>query len=194
MAPIPPAVKSESIELNFVDTSDRSLLDALAKGEKIPTADDKQTQSQDSQTKESATDKAIADAKARGLVVLTGTVRKMNGSDALDLSENLGLMTSENAEEMRSQPEVYGDTLAETYTISVLDDPQEIAWRFVGPDEEMSTNGMKTYIIGLDDTMASYNGKHVTAAFDNNNGYWSDELNPLGQSPSCSSVEILAVS
>lgn len=188
-----PKVKSESVEINFVDTSDRSLLEALAKGEEIPTADDKQTQSQDSQAKESATDKAIDDAKAKGLVVLTGTVRKMNGSDALNLSENLGLMTSENAKEMRSQPEVYGDTLAETYTIFVLDDPQEIAWRFVGPDEEMSTNGMKTYIIGLDDNMAAYDGRHVTAAFDNKNGYWSDELNPLGQSPSCLSVGVLAV-
>lgn len=72
-----PEVKSESVEINFVDTSDRSLLEALAKGEEIPTADDKQTQSQDSQPKESATDKAIADAKAKGLVVLTGTVRSV---------------------------------------------------------------------------------------------------------------------
>lgn len=70
MAPIPPAVKSESIELNFVDTSDRSPLEALTKGEKIPTTDDKQTQLQDSQPKESATDKAIAFAKSKGLVVL----------------------------------------------------------------------------------------------------------------------------
>lgn len=68
---------------------------------------------------------------------------------------------------MRSQPEAYGDSLAEMYTIFVLDDPQEIEWRFVGPDEEMSTNGMKTYIIALNNNMAPYDGKHMTAAFDN---------------------------
>ncbi len=72
-----PEVNSESVEINFVDTSDRSLLEALAKGEEIPPADDKQTQSQDSQSKESATDKAIADAKAKGLNVLAGTVRSV---------------------------------------------------------------------------------------------------------------------
>lgn len=53
------------------------------------------------------------------------------------------------------------------YTIFVLDEPQEIEWRFVGPDEEMSTNGMKTYIIALNNNMAPYDGKHMTAAFDN---------------------------
>jgi hypothetical protein len=41
--------------------------------------------------------------------------------------------------------------------------------------------------------MDSYNGKHLTAAFDNKDRYWATELNPLGESPSCSSVEVLAV-
>lgn len=99
-----PEVKSEMVELNFVDTSDRSLLEALSKGEKIPTADDKQTQSQDSQPKERATDKAIADAKAKGLVELTGTVRKMNGNDAADLCVNLGVLDPTLAEDPKTIP------------------------------------------------------------------------------------------
>lgn len=188
-----PEVKSESVEPNFVDTSDRSLLEALAKGEKIPTADDRQTQSQDSQPKESATDKAIADAKAKGLVVLTGTVRKMNGSDALNLCVNLGVMTSESAEEMRSHPDAYGDLSTFTYTLFVLDEPREIDWRWPGPDNDISSYGIKTYVVSLDDSMDSYDGKHLTAAFDNKDSYWATELNPLGESPSCSSVEVLAV-
>lgn len=72
-------------------------LDALAKGEEIPTADDRQTQSQDSQPKENATDKAIADTKAKGLVVLTGTIGKMNVNDELNLCVNLGVRPSEKA-------------------------------------------------------------------------------------------------
>lgn len=121
-------VKSEGVELNFLDTSNRSLLEALAKGEKIPTADDKQTQSQDSQSKESATDKAIADAKAKGLVELTGTVRKMNGNDAADLCVNLGVLDPTLAEDLKSHPEAYGDLSTFTYTLFVLDEPHEIDW------------------------------------------------------------------
>ncbi|MCI1997724.1 MAG: hypothetical protein LKJ49_03685 [Olsenella sp.] len=195
-----PEVKSEIAELNFVDTSDRSLLEALAKGEKIPTEDDKQTQSQDSQPEESATDKAIADAKAKGLVVLTGTVRKMNGNDAADLCVNLGVLEPTLAEDMKTHPEAYGDLSTFTYTLFVLDEPQEIEWCVPDAGLPLSSEGRKTYVIDVrdgsgsyDSTLASHDGQHVTAAFDNKQSQWASQANPLGDSPSCSSVEVLAV-
>jgi hypothetical protein len=57
-------------------------------------ADGDAIHSQDSQPKESATPD-----KAKGLVVLTGTARKMNGNDAINLCVNLGVMPTERAEE-----------------------------------------------------------------------------------------------
>lgn len=186
-----PEIKSEIVELNFVDASDRSLLEALAKGEKIPTANDKQTQSQDSQPEESATDKAIADAKAKGLVVLTGTVRKMTGDEALDLCVSLGVANSSEADFYRNHRDVFSEALSHTYTLFVLDEPQEIEW--VEPGYGLSTDGRKTYVIDLEGELDAYDGQHVTAAFDNKVSAWATEQNPLGKSPSCSSVEVLDV-
>lgn len=86
-------------------------------------ADSDAIQSQGSQPKESATPD-----KAKCLVVLTGTVRKMNGNDAINLCVNLGVMPTERAEEKRSHPDAYRDLSTFTYTLFVLDEPQYIEW------------------------------------------------------------------
>jgi hypothetical protein len=164
-------------------------------------ADGDAIHSQDSQPKESATpDKAIADAKAKGLVVLTGTVRKMNGNDAADLCVNLGVLEPTLAEDMKTHPEAYGDLSTFTYTLFVLDEPQEIEWCVPDAGLPLSSEGRKTYVIDVrdgsgsyDSTLASHDGQHVTAAFDNKQSQWASQANPLGDSPSCSSVEVLAV-
>lgn len=164
-------------------------------------ADGDAIHSQDSQPKESATpDKAIADAKAKGLVVLTGTVRKMNGNDATDLCVNLGVLYPTLAEDLKSHPEAYGDLSTFTYTLFILDEPQEIEWCVPYPGLPLSSEGRKTYVIDVrdssgsyDSTLESYERQHVTAAFDNRDSRWASHANPLGESPSCSSVEVLVV-
>lgn len=135
---------------------------------------------------------AISDAKAKGLVVLTGTVRKMTGDEALDLCVSLGVEDSSAADYYRSHRDIYGEELSHTYTLFVLDEPQKIGW--IEPGEEMPTDdGIKTYVINLPDELGSYDGQHVTAAFDNKKSAWATEGNPLGKSPSCYSVEVLDV-
>ena len=57
--------------------------------------------------------------------------------------------------------------------------------------EGLSTR--KTYVINLEGDLSSYDGQHVTAAFDNSKSAWASEANPLGKSPTCSSVEVLSV-
>lgn len=189
-------VLAESVELAFVDVSDRSPLESYAKdGEVAVPSDEKgqgQSQAESSQSAGAASDAAISDAKARGLVVLAGTVRTVSGSDAIDLCESVGAMSSSEAAATRSFfSSTYPKALADTYTVFVLDEPQEIAW--VEPGEGLSTDGRKTYVVSLESDLGSYDGQHVTAAFDNSRSAWASQSNPLGKSPSCSSVEVLAV-
>lgn len=205
-----PEVLAESVELDFVDVSDRSLLESFAKGEDVSGASggqgqaagaDSQASGSDAQASGSdaqgqstggADDAAIADAKSKGLVVLTGTIHSVSGSDAIDLCASVGTMSASDADSTRSFFSEYASyVLTDTYTVFVLDEPQEIAW--VEPGEGMSTDGLKTYVIGLDGSLGSYDGQHVTAAFDNSRSAWASESNPLGKSPSCSSVEVLSV-
>ena len=193
-------VLAESVELAFVDVSDRSPLESYAKdrevaapsGEKGQGQAQAQGQAESSQPAGAASDAAISDAKARGLVVLAGTVRTVSGSDAIDLCESVGAMSSSEAAATRSFfSSTYPKALTETYTVFVLDEPQEIAW--VEPGEGLSTDGRKTYVVSLGSDLGSYDGQHVTAAFDNSRSAWASQSNPLGKSPSCSSVEVLAV-
>lgn len=193
-------VLAESVELAFVDVSDRSPLESYAKdgevaapnGEKGLGQAQAQGQAQSSQSAGAASDAAISDAKARGLVVLAGTVRTVSGSDAIDLCESVGAMSSSEAAATRSFfTSTYPKALTETYTVFVLDEPQEIAWG--EPGEGLSTDGRKTYVVSLGSDLGSYDGQHVTAAFDNSRSAWASQSNPLGKSPSCSSVEVLAV-
>jgi len=193
-------VLAESVELAFVDVSDRSPLESYAKdgevaapnGEKGLGQAQAQGQAQSSQSAGAASDAAISDAKARGLVVLAGTVRTVSGSDAIDLCESVGAMSSSEAAATRSFfSSTYPKALADTYTVFVLDEPQEIAWG--EPGEGLSTDGRKTYVVSLGSDLGSYDGQHVTAAFDNSRSAWASQSNPLGKSPSCSSVEVLAV-
>ena len=189
-------VLAESVELAFVDVSDRSPLESYAKdGEVAAPSGEKgqgQSQAESSQSAGAASDAAISDAKARGLVVLAGTVRTVSGSDAIDLCESVGAMSSSEAAATRSFfSSTYPKALADTYTVFVLDEPQEIAW--VEPGEGLSTDGRKTYVVSLGSDLGSYDGQHVTAAFDNSRSAWASQSNPLGKSPSCSSVEVLAV-
>lgn len=101
-------------------------------------------------------------------------------------------MSASDADSTRSFFSEYASyMLTDTYTVFVLDEPQEIAW--VEPGEGMSTDGLKTYVISLDGSLGSYDGQHVTAAFDNSRSAWASQANPLGKSPSCSSVEVLSV-
>lgn len=189
-------VLAESVELAFVDVSDRSPLESYAKdGEVAAPSGEKgqgQSQAESSQSAGAASDTAISDAKARGLVVLAGTVRTVSGSDAIDLCESVGAMSSSEAAATRSFfSSTYPKALADTYTVFVLDEPQEIAW--VEPGEGLSTDGRKTYVVSLGSDLGSYDGQHVTAAFDNSRSAWASQSNPLGKSPSCSSVEVLVV-
>lgn len=194
-------VLAESVELAFVDVSDRSPLESYAKdGEVAAPSGEKgqasgaqaQGQAQSSQSAGAASDAAISDAKARGLVVLAGTVRTVSGSDAIDLCESVGAMSSSEAAATRSFfTSTYPKALTETYTVFVLDEPQEIAWG--EPGEGLSTDGRKTYVVSLGSDLGSYDGQHVTVAFDNSQGAWASQSNPLGKSPSCSSVGVLAV-
>lgn len=189
-------VLAESVELDFVDVSDRSPLESYAKdGEVAASSGEKgqgQSQAESSQSAGAASDAAISDAKARGLVVLAGTVRTVSGSDAIDLCESVGAMSSSEAAATRSFfSSTYPKALADTYTVFVLDEPQEIAWVELG--EGLSTDGRKTYVVSLGSDLGSYDGQHVTAAFDNSRSAWASQSNPLGKSPSCSSVEVLAV-
>ena len=200
-----PEVLAESVELDFVDVSARSLLESFAKGEDVSGASGGQGQTAGSgsdsgaqasgsqaQSAGGADDAAIADAKSKGLVVLTGTIRSVSGSDAIDLCASVGAMSASDADSTRSFFSEYAsEALTDTYTVFVLDEPQEIAW--VEPGEGMSTDGLKTYVVGLDGSLGSYDGQHVTAAFDNSRSAWASEANPLGKSPSCSSVEVLSV-
>lgn len=184
----------ESVELAFVDVSDRSPLESYAKdGEVAAPSDEKgQASGAQGQSAGAASDAAISDAKARGLVVLAGTVRTVSGSDAIDLCESVGAMSSSEAAATRSFfSSTYPKALADTYTVFVLDEPQEIAWVELG--EGLSTDGRKTYVVSLGSDLGSYDGQHVTAAFDNSRSAWASQSNPLGKSPSCSSVEVLAV-
>lgn len=187
-----PEVLQESIQLKFVGTSDRSLLDSLAKGEDASeTGSDgaAQQQGRSSQLSGETSDDAISAAKAKGLVVLTGTVHVVTGNDALDLCEDLGVMSALDVDFVRKNEDVYGEALAATYTIFVPDEPQDLAWE--EPGEGKSTG--KTYVINLQDSLSSYDGQHVTVAFDNSEGTRASEANPLGKSPTCSSVEVLSV-
>lgn len=204
-----PEVLAESVELDFVDVSDRSLLESFAKGEDVSGTSGGQGQAAGSgsgsdsgaqasgsdaqgQSTGGADDAAIAEAKSKGLVVLTGTIRSVSGSDAIDLCASVGAMSASDADSTRSFFSEYAsEALTDTYTVFVLDEPQEIAW--VEPGEGMSTDGLKTYVVGLDGSLGSYDGQHVTAAFDNSRSAWASEANPLGKSPSCSSVEVLSV-
>jgi hypothetical protein len=187
-----PDVLQESVQLKFVDTSDRSLLDSFAKGEDASeTGSDgaAQQQGRSSQLSGETSDDAISAVKAKGLVVLTGTVHVVTGNDALDLCEGLGVTSASDVDFIRKNEDVYGEALVATYTIFVPDEPQDLAWE--EPGEGKSTG--KTYVINLQDSLSSYDGQHVTAAFDNSEGTWASEANPLGKSPTCSSVEVLSV-
>ena len=194
-------VLAESVELAFVDVSDRSPLESYAKDGEVAAPSGEKGQASGAQTSGSgaqgqsagaASDAAISDAKARGLVVLAGTVRTVSGSDAIDLCESVGAMSSSEAAATRSFfSSTYPKALADTYTVFVLDEPQEIAW--VEPGDGLSTDGRKTYVVSLGSDLGSYDGQHVTAAFDNSRSVWASQSNPLGKSPSCSSVEVLAV-
>ena len=96
-------------------------------------ADGDAIQSQDSQPKESATpDKAIAKAKAKGLVVLMGTVRKMTGDEALNLCVSLGdrgESYSPGAHDRLPQPEISLNALylkfSESHVQQMGDDHEE---------------------------------------------------------------------
>ena len=185
-------VLQESVQLNFVDTDDRSPLDAFAKGEDASeTANDEaaQRQGQSSQPSGEQSDDAVSAAKAKGLLVLTGTIRVVTGNDALDLCEGLGVLSESDVDFFRKNDDIYGDMLAATYTLFVPDEPQDLAW--MEPGEGLSTR--KTYVINLQGDLSSYDGQHVTAAFDNSKSAWASEANPLGKSPTCSSVEVLSV-
>ncbi len=185
-------VLQESVQLNFVDTDDRSPLDAFAKGEDASeTANDEaaQRQGQSSQPSGEQSDDAVSAAKAKGLLVLTGTIRVVTGNDALDLCEGLGVLSESDVDFFRKNDDIYGDMLAATYTLFVPDEPQDLAW--MEPGEGLSTR--KTYVINLEGDLSSYDGQHVTAAFDNSKSAWASEANPLGKSPTCSSVEVLSV-
>ncbi|MGN9235295.1 hypothetical protein ACTM8Z_08440 [Atopobiaceae bacterium HCP3S3_D6] len=194
-------VLAESVELAFVDVSDRSPLESYAKDGEVVAPSGEKGQASGAQASGSgaqgqsagaASDAAISDAKARDLVVLAGTVRTVSGSDAIDLCESVGAMSSSEAAATRSFfTSTYPKALTETYTVFVLDEPQEIAWG--EPGEGLSTDGRKTYVVSLGSDLGSYDGQHVTAAFDNSRSAWASQSNPLGKSPSCSSVEVLAV-
>ena len=164
------------VSLNLVDESDSPLKGSwhFEDGKKVPKCT-----------------WVISDAKAKGLVVLTGTVRKMTGDEACNLCIGLGLLDPSALDWFRSHTDSYGKMLFDTYTLFVLDEPQEIEWD--EPGEGMSTDGLKTYVIKLPNEMGSYDGQHVTAAFDNKKGGWPSQANPIGKSPSCYSVEILDV-
>ena len=121
--------------------------------------------------------------------MLTGTIRVVTGNDALDLCEGLGVLSESDVDFFRKNDDIYGDMFAATYTLFVPDEPQDLAW--MEPGEGLSTR--KTYVINLEGDLSSYDGQHVTAAFDNSKSAWASEANPLGKSPTCSSVEVLSV-
>ncbi|MBY4796950.1 hypothetical protein K6V98_01020 [Collinsella sp. AGMB00827] len=186
-----PEVVAESVQLNFIDVSDRSALDAYAAGGKdAESPNGKQAPSpSQGQATESKAD-AISNAKAKGLVVLTGTVRVVTGDEALGLCEGLDVLSASDAKLIRQHAnDIYASVLSKTYTLFVLDEPQEVAWM----DSLGEMHSGKTYVVDLRNGLNSPDGQHVTVAFDNNKGHWPSEMNPLGGSPSCSSVEVLSV-
>lgn len=175
-------------ELEFVSINDLSPIDKLVESALEASATDEVPTSND------VHDKAIADAKSKGLTALTGTIKTMTNDEIVNYCAQNGFYTEDEAASIRKSLFTTNSSnfKEKKCTIFVLDTPQELAW--VEPDDpEPITGNRKTFLIAMSsDSWSTYDNKHLIVGFDNTKTYWSTGINPCGKQPiECDSATLI---
>lgn len=178
-------LRNEAYNLDFINVNDRSLLenyDPARMAEEVEAA---------KAQKAANRDQAIATAKSEGRYVLSGTVKVVSGLEAGQMSRDVGLLSQSELDYFKKEKS-YASMLNQTYTLFVLDEPQELGWISMTNRSQPSSNGRKTYFIDLRSSLnAAYSGAHLTISFDGTKGGWPSEATVLGMTPTGGDPQVI---
>lgn len=171
----------KSTALNFVDISDKSSLEELLSStnpssKKVASSPNK-TKSNSSNKDAKATDNSkeqlVEAERNAGKSVVSGTVKVFNHKE----------MVAYQNEDPNNSPD-----MGEKYVVLILDQATDLKMHS-GGGPGYSTHNIS--LIKLPDTMANYNGQHLTISFSSDDGYWpSDASLPMG-APRMNQVKLL---
>ncbi|RLK63946.1 hypothetical protein D3H64_02035 [Atopobacter sp. AH10] len=171
----------KSTALNFVDISDKSSLEELLSStnrssKKAASSPDK-TKSNSSNEGAKATDNSkeqlVEAERNAGKSVVSGTVKVFNHKE----------MVAYQNENPNNFPD-----MGQKYVVLILDQATDLKMHS-GGGPGYSTHNVS--LIKLPDTMANYDGQHLTISFSSDDGYWQSDASLPMDAPRMNQVKLL---